>query len=776
MAVRGRTLQWREAWSLGEICRGNPLLARALSLTLHALLGFMGGCVTLFAGSAPFGMAMTARAGGGAAGIACMLGAMAGYFVTLGVGQGVRYAAALMLIYTAAFVFRENGVSRRRWFMPLLAGAASALTGAVSLFGAGNTLLIASELASEALLTGLGAYFFTLALEETRAENETAELRRTAGGILLACVAVMAVTELRLFGLLSPGRLLASGAALVCAFGGGAAVGAAAGVTLGTAVCLSGGSSAALALCFGFAGLMAGALNRRGRVAAALSWCLSFAIIALWSWRSIGETGVLLEMLGGAAGFLLIPAEMLADLTARLRTAGGAGETGLRRYTARRTRELASAFRELYETVRRSAEDESSNMDVAAVYDRAAETVCAACPKKGECWHTGYMDTLTILNDATSALTGRGRLLPGDLPERFRERCPSAESFMEAVNAELRAMTYRRRLRARLEENRTAAYGQYKYLAGVLDAVAEDLRCAMGPDERAERRLLRYLNSLEMDAEAAVFRDQSGRLRVVLESAQLDILDRTPGSMDRLSQLLGVRLCRPVSANTEPGRLVLLEAEPLAVSVGVAAMKKEGESVSGDRGTYFKTDQGVLCVLLSDGMGSGESAARESVSAVRILEKFLRAGVEPATAMKLLNSVMLLKNGENWGYATVDLMCVDLFTGQTGFYKYGAAPSYIRTGHAVRRVKGISLAAGILAGEGETPDVVRMDLKSGSLALVASDGVISGTNDNWLREMLGSYEGTDMRELSRQVLRQAVKRGGCTDDMTVLAVRVEDRK
>lgn len=46
--------------------------------------------------------------------------------------------------------------------------------------------------------------------------------------------------------------------------------------------------------------------------------------------------------------------------------------------------------------------------------------------------------------------------------------------------------------------------------------------------------------------------------------------------------------------------LLLLEAEPLAVSVGIASMRKKGETVSGDRGTYFKTDAGQLCVILSD--------------------------------------------------------------------------------------------------------------------------------------------------------------------------------
>ena len=85
-------------------------------------------------------------------------------------------------------------------------------------------------------------------------------------------------------------------------------------------------------------------------------------------------------------------------------------------------------------------------------------------------------------------------------------------------------------------------------------------------------------------------------------------------------------------------------------------------------------------------MGTGEDAAAESVEAVQILERFLRSGVEPATAMKILNSVMLLRNGDEWGFATVDLMCVDLFTGETSFYKYGAAPSYVRSGGSVRRV------------------------------------------------------------------------------------------
>ena len=181
-------------------------------------------------------------------------------------------------------------------------------------------------------------------------------------------------------------------------------------------------------------------------------------------------------------------------------------------------------------------------------------------------------------------------------------------------------------------------------------------------------------------------------------------------------------------------------------------------------------------MLLSDGMGSGEQAAKESISAVRILERFLRSGVEPATAMKILNSVMLLKSGESWGYAAIDLMCIDLFTGQAGVYKYGAAPSYIRSGRNVRRVKGMTMAAGVLAGEGEPPDVVRLHIRPGALAVIASDGVVTREDDTWLRRILLDDDGTDMRALARSVVHEAGERYGYKDDMTVLAIRLEERK
>ena len=142
--------------------------------------------------------------------------------------------------------------------------------------------------------------------------------------------------------------------------------------------------------------------------------------------------------------------------------------------------------------------------------------------------------------------------------------------------------------------------------------------------------------------------------------------------------------------------------------------------------------------------------------------------------MKILNSVMLLRGGGSWGFATVDLMCVDLFSGETCFYKYGAAPSYVKNGRNIRRIKGETLAVGLAAGEGIAPDIVRMRLRPGSLAVIASDGVIADADDGWLKDML-EPEYEDMKALARSVLKEAEQLYGANDDMTVVTVRVEER-
>ena len=92
-----------------------------------------------------------------------------------------------------------------------------------------------------------------------------------------------------------------------------------------------------------------------------------------------------------------------------------------------------------------------------------------------------------------------------------------------------------------------------------------------------------------------------------------------------------------------------------------------------------------------------------------------------------------------------------------------------------RAVDRESLAAGICAGEGSEPDTVRMKLRPGSLAIIASDGVLMEDDDRWLRAIMQGFEGDDTKQLAKAALQGAVREYGCQDDMTVLAVKVDLR-
>lgn len=741
----------------------------------YFLTGFLMSAARIAGSAAPFGAAVVAQSGAGLNGVASLAGACLGYLAVGGLAWGIRYAAACVLIFTVGFIFIDSRVRARVWFMPVCAAVIMAATGLLGGLSTGEepVELIVPALV-EAVLSAGAVCFFHEALSTAERTTEATVKRHDAAVIVFAACALMALSRLNIMGVISVGRVLALLLVMTCALKGGSLAGAGAGTAFGLAMDAASGIAPVYTMAYAFAGLISGMFSRFGRLSFVVSFILANALAVLCAWSWTERLDALFEVFAASVGFMLLPPSLLARVGALIQPlSAGMGESGLRKYASRRVEGIARAFDDVSAVARRNSEFVNDN-DIARVFDRAADAACLRCKKRDECWVKGYMETLDALNQATAAMTERGLLEAEDIPEWFRDKCTGLAAFITAVNAELRATAGRRQFRARMEESRAAAWSQYEDFAEILVDVARELGSLNGADPLAERRLMRYLRSQDIEADAAVFRDSTGRLRAVVESGKLSALTSDPAYLDKLSAVLGVRLCRPNSG--AEGRLTLLEAEPLAVSVGIAAMKKKGENVSGDRGTYFKTDAGVLCVILSDGMGTGEDAAAESVEAVEILERFLRSGVEPATAMKILNSVMLLRNGDEWGFATVDLMCVDLFTGETSFYKYGAAPSYVRTGKSVRRVTGESLAAGLMSGEGSAPDVVRMRLKPGSVAVIASDGVITGDDDAWLREQLrDESDDKDMKTLAREVLRKAADEYGAADDMTVLAVRVDAR-
>lgn len=776
--MKGKLLLLRRQLVQGNLTETRPQLAIALSWALNFVLGLLLAAIPLFGGSGPFGIAFVSCAAAGVSGLMAALGASMGYLAFFGFQEGIKSVAALVLVFTASYVFQDAKISKRAFFMPAIAAFFTLLTGFLGYYTAEAGTYMILPLLGQTILASGCAWFYREAMRTDEPMSEAAEVRRGISLLILLSSVLMALSGAVILDVVSLGRVLSVLLVLTAAGRGGSLSASAVGIVLGGAMDAVSGQPIFYTLAYALSALISGVFSRKGRLLFLLSYILSGALCVILCSGSTLHLELLYENFTASVIYLVLPNSVLNQVGALLKNAqSSTGESGLRRYTARRVRQMAEAFNDLYTTVDSTLSVRRNEENITEVFDRAADLVCCKCKNKNNCWNGSYLDTLTVFNDVSSLLGTNGILRREDLPQHFLDRCLKSDELVSAVNGELRGQMYRKQYFARMRENSAAAYAQYQDLSEILSGVSEELMNAYGPDPLAQRRLTRYLSAMDIEADVAVFRDRSGRLHIILESAKLKRVMEEPGSLERLSEVVGVRLCRPNSGDQQAeGRITLLEAEPLSVSVGVASMKKAGESVSGDRGTYFKTEQGVLCILLSDGMGSGESAAKESVAAIRILERFLRTGIEPMLAMKMLNSVMLLKNCDEWGFATVDLLCIDLFSGNAAFYKYGAAPSYVKSTRQIRRVRCETLAAGLCAGGAAVPDVVKMRLHPGNVALIASDGVMAESNDSWIRKLLSEADTDNMKLLARETLKTALKQYGASDDMTVLAVRIEKRE
>ena len=222
------------------------------------------------------------------------------------------------------------------------------------------------------------------------------------------------------------------------------------------------------------------------------------------------------------------------------------------------------------------------------------------------------------------------------------------------------------------------------------------------------------------------------------------------------------------------GALRPVSTQPVhSYEVGLSLRPKRGERVSGDSAAHFETEDGTLCLLLSDGMGCGEAAQRESSMAVRLLERFLRAGIDAPPALKTLNSALSLRAESTDSFTTVDLLTLSLQTLEGELYKYGAAPSYLKRGGTVRRVTCSCLPAGLQEGS-PPPEATHIKLSPGCFLVMLSDGVADSLDDEWLQNLLAGWEGHDPQQLVAAILADSMEKRGGTDDAGVLALYIPE--
>lgn len=202
----------------------------------------------------------------------------------------------------------------------------------------------------------------------------------------------------------------------------------------------------------------------------------------------------------------------------------------------------------------------------------------------------------------------------------------------------------------------------------------------------------------------------------------------------------------------------------------------EGEK-NGDSFSMGRIGERRFVSMISDGMGTGEEANRESKRTIEMLEELLEAGIAQDQAIGLLQSIFLPRPQKEQ-YATLDYFQLDLFAGVGTFLKIGACPSFLKRRGKAETLDMEGMPVGVMK---EMPlPFCRKKFESEDLLIQVSDGVLDSIPGNGI-ERIGKYieeiQAIRPQALADELFHKIEHTPGYEkkDDMTILVLGIWDK-
>ncbi|MBR6220863.1 MAG: SpoIIE family protein phosphatase, partial [Clostridia bacterium] len=438
----------------------------------------------------------------------------------------------------------------------------------------------------------------------------------------------------------------------------------------------------------------------------------------------------------------------------------------LQRDAARRLYALGAAFGDLAEGYRAPVK----LPDEQALIQKLRGALCAGCGGYAQCWDGGRDGGARLLCDLIAravAQSGEAPLFEGEGPPELARRCRRGRLIPERLQEPLEDFAAARRAELRRgSENRLVAR-QFEQARQMVEGLARRQAVPMKLRRRQAARAAAALaqSGLAVDSVMALGGGEAEIVAALAGGRWTPALARRAAV--RLEHTFGRRYA---VAGLSGGEARFARRPRLRVETGVLCASREAGAPCGDSHLVCRMSGGRLLALICDGMGSGDGAARESATAVRLIGRFLKAGAPAGLAIDTVNALLLNRGGEEM-FATVDMLVMDLTTGEARLTKLAACCTLIARDGAVRRVEGGRLPLGIL--DAVQPGDCRLRLQPGDVLLMASDGVMDAAGDAALEALLLDPP-QDMRDLARRALDAAGRAaGGHRDDMTAVCLRVK---
>lgn len=675
-----------------------------------------------------------------------------------------------------AFLFAERKGKDHSGAVPLF-GEGLAVRVMLSLGGALScgvfTVLLGASPAKDflkALLIGILCPAVTAALCGVTVKHLRVTGQRSLGEAVLLGIAVFGLGRVEWMGL-NLGSLLGALIAFGVSHRLGTAKGTLAGLLCGMML------EPLYAPVYAVAAALSGLLWSISPLIAAGAGCLSGVSWAVWVGGFSGMRTLLPELLlsASAVGSLVVSGYLKRKEIAGEAVAESKEDRALLEEAKRRA--ITENFEVLSETLRHAGDifegiskkrRRPSAPEIKALCDGVFDRYCKRCGYGEICWQKEYAKVAEVVSRMTATLGKEGRVNAKVIPEHLAARCYHMNRILDEIND---AMMRHSAMAARTDKAGVFA-DDYRSMASLMSETVRRQEESLRYNEEASHRLRVGLRNVDFSALAV---SVYGMRKRWISARGLDMSHMQMGGDDLRAiaeKMLDGPFSPPEFSLDRGGVSMTMRSLPRmgAVSGRCSSPATQG-SANGDAVNCFESREGYYYALISDGMGTGREAALASRVSAVFLERMLSAGVSMKTALEMLHQ--FLRSGSSECSATVDLMELDLYTGEAKFVKSGAAPSFVLRGGKLFRLQSKTAPIGILRAL--DAEMMRFSLCPGDIVVMISDGVSQSFEEAvWLMDMLCREEEweEDLSKMAEKIVRRAKEVSERPDDVTVGLVKV----
>lgn len=454
-------------------------------------------------------------------------------------------------------------------------------------------------------------------------------------------------------------------------------------------------------------------------------------------------------------------------------------DQNLQQVTMNKLREFSDSFVKLSKSFYSLAETRQSieRNEVDDIFTGLSTGLCKQCKNCSKCWEKNYYNTQQTASAVLEAAKEQGYVNASDFPETFQQRCIYFNQFVNETNRGMALAANNMSWSNRMAESRVAIAGQLSEVASIIDDFSKTLNETVEVRDENEELIKNFLRTYQLDVKkVSVIEKRNKRKQLYLNMrTRKGRCVTTREAADLLSKAYGKKMIPAIESKNiiakEYHKVSFVEDTKYQTITGMAHLSKDGEIVSGDTFSFMNLESGETVMILSDGMGTGERASEESELVIDLLEQFLEAGFSEQSAIKLINSILVV-NSDDQTVSTLDISSINLFTGICNFIKNGASATFIKRTGSVEAIQSTNLPVGMF----NEIDIEGREKKlcDGDYVIMVTDGMLDYLSEvekeEAFKQILKEIDVTNPQEMANVIMERVLQseNHGIRDDMTVL--------